>query len=54
MSYNIFHAVGQDNKLNLSRTAQVIKNQKVDIVGLQVLAHMDTSCTLSPREALPI
>ena len=37
MSYNIFHGVGQDNKLNLSRTAQVIKNQKVDIVGLQVL-----------------
>ena len=54
MSYNIFHGVGQqaDNKLNLSRTAQVIKNQKVDIVGLQVLAHKDSFWMPYPRMAL--
>jgi endonuclease/exonuclease/phosphatase family metal-dependent hydrolase len=46
MSYNIFHAVGQDGKLNLTRTAQVIRNQKVDVVGLQVRA---LSCSTKPR-----
>ena len=52
MSYNIFHSVGQDDVLNLTRTAQVIKNQKVDIVGLQVLLYTVSACIPSPCKAL--
>ncbi len=35
MCYNIRHCSGMDNSLNLSRTANVIKAQQPDFVGLQ-------------------
>lgn len=52
MCYNIFHAVGQDNQLNLTRTAQVIRNQKVDIVGLQVPDTDASTSSISWRSHL--
>lgn len=35
MSYNIYHGVGQDGKLNLVRTAKVIRSQHPSCVALQ-------------------
>ncbi|WP_245831857.1 endonuclease/exonuclease/phosphatase family protein [Oceanobacillus senegalensis] len=35
MSYNIHHAVGEDNVLDLERIAQIIKESNADIIGLQ-------------------
>src|SRR3954470_22759943 len=35
MSFNIHHAEGTDGVLDLSRIAQVIKNNGADVVGLQ-------------------
>jgi endonuclease/exonuclease/phosphatase family metal-dependent hydrolase len=35
MSYNIHVGVGMDKKLDLARIAEVIKRQRIDIVGLQ-------------------
>jgi endonuclease/exonuclease/phosphatase family metal-dependent hydrolase len=35
MSYNIHVGIGMDKKLDLARIAEVIKRQRIDIVGLQ-------------------
>ena len=35
MSYNIHVGIGMDKKLDLARIAEVIKRERVDIVGLQ-------------------
>jgi endonuclease/exonuclease/phosphatase family metal-dependent hydrolase len=35
MSYNIHVGIGMDKKLDLARIAEVIKQQRVDVVGLQ-------------------
>ncbi|WP_249365663.1 endonuclease/exonuclease/phosphatase family protein [Cytobacillus citreus] len=35
MSYNIHHAVGEDNVLDLERIASVIENSGAEIIGLQ-------------------
>ncbi|WP_087972244.1 endonuclease/exonuclease/phosphatase family protein [Oceanobacillus rekensis] len=35
MSYNIYHGVGQDGKLDLPRIAKVIQDADADIIGLQ-------------------
>lgn len=35
MSYNIHVGIGMDKKLDLARIAEVIKGQRIDIVGLQ-------------------
>jgi endonuclease/exonuclease/phosphatase family metal-dependent hydrolase len=42
LSYNIHHGAGMDNKLDLSRVAAFIKQQKPDIVFLQ---EVDKNCT---------
>jgi endonuclease/exonuclease/phosphatase family metal-dependent hydrolase len=35
MTFNIHHAVGTDNALDLRRVAQVIRDSQLDVVGLQ-------------------
>ena len=35
MSYNIHHAVGEDNVLDLERIAKVIEDSDAEIIGLQ-------------------
>ncbi|MFC3040715.1 endonuclease/exonuclease/phosphatase family protein [Virgibacillus xinjiangensis] len=39
MSYNMHHAVGEDNRLDLERIAEVIEDADADIIGLQEVDH---------------
>lgn len=50
MSYNIRHARGQDDKVDVARIAEVIKKEKADIVGLQ---EVDKGVVRSGRVDLP-
>lgn len=46
MSYNIRHGEGMDNALDLSRAAEIIKEQAPDLCGLQ---EVDNSCLRSNK-----
>lgn len=44
VSYNIKHGLGNDGKLNLERTAEVLKKLKPDLVGLQEVDENTGRC----------
>ena len=46
MSYNIRYAYGMDEKYDIERTAEVIKRQKPDIVGLQEIGDSTMAAKL--------
>ena len=47
LSYNIHYGIGMDSKKNLSRIADVIKQVKPDIVGLQEISDSTMTVELS-------
>jgi endonuclease/exonuclease/phosphatase family metal-dependent hydrolase len=50
MSYNIHHGEGLDQKLDLERIAQLIRDAKADLVGLQ---EVDRGCDRTQKRDLP-